>query len=228
MHPAVAQHGHPVGEPLDLPEEVGDVADRQALALQGAHGLLERTDLVGRQGGGGLVENEDHRVAAQRLGDLHQLALAHRQGADPVVDRAGRLEPLEKRARYRALPLAVDDAETALLLAEEDVVDDRERLDQAQVLEDDRDPGVDGLARGQRRVRPARHVDLTGVGRERAAERLDQRGLAGAVVPEQGVDLAGLDGEVHAAERVDPAEGLAQSGDSQCHGGLLRLSRTGR
>ena len=47
--------------------------------------------------------------------------------------------------------------------------------------------------------------DLAGVGRDRAAERLDQRRLAGAVVADDGEDLVGIEVEVGVVERDDAA-----------------------
>ena len=47
-----------------------------------------------------------------------------------------------------------------------------------------------GLAISHRRAVPQ---DLAGIGRQNAIDHLDQRRLAGAVLAEQRVDLAGLD-----------------------------------
>jgi hypothetical protein len=55
-----------------------------------------------------------------------------------------------------------------------------------------------------------------------AGDDLDQGGLAGPVLPDQGVDLAGLDVEADVLQRVDPAEALAHVPDPDS--GLAHLS----
>ena len=50
--------------------------------------------------------------------------------------------------------------------------------------------------------------DFAGVGDDRAAKRLDQRRLAGAVVADDGEDLAGIKIEIGVVERGDPAIAL--------------------
>ena len=51
-------------------------------------------------------------------------------------------------------------------------------------------------------------ADLTGVGGVQACHHLDERGLAGAVLAEQRMDLTGLHREPDALERMDPVEAL--------------------
>jgi hypothetical protein len=73
--------------------------------------------------------------------------------------------------------------------------------DRREVLIDRGDPGVERLARGAERHRCAVEEHLAAVRPVDAGQHLDQRGLAGAVVPEHTRDLAGADG------RADPVEG---------------------
>ncbi len=55
---------------------------------------------------------------------------------------------------------------------------------------------------------------------ERAGDRIEQRGLAGAVRPDQSGDAAFLDGKVRAVERRHAAEAPPQAFDfEQCHKG---------
>ena len=54
----------------------------------------------------------------------------------------------------------------------------------------------------------AAEADLAGVRDHGAAERLDQRRLAGAVVADHGEDLAGIEIEVGVVERGDAAVAL--------------------
>src|SRR5690348_644895 len=52
---------------------------------------------------------------------------------------------------------------------------------------------------------------LTGVGPVDAAHELQRRGLSGAVVADDGVDLAAVGGEIHAAEGFHLAERLRET-----------------
>ena len=60
-----------------------------------------------------------------------------------------------------------------------------------------------------------------GVGPDEGGDGADEGGLARAVGPEQGDELAGLDGEVEAVEGLDGAEALGQAArvDGGRHGG---------
>ena len=102
------------------------------------------------------------------------------------------------------------EAGRADLAAEEHIVGDRQRRRQRQILID----GLDaGLARVDRRAEMhdfAGEPDLARVGDHRAAERLDQRRFAGAVVADHGEDLAGIEVEIGVVERGDAPVALDQ------------------
>ena len=70
---AVAQDRHPVGDLVDLVEEVGDEDDRDALVAQAAHHLEQLRHLVGVQAGGRLVEDQHARLDVDGAGDGDQL-----------------------------------------------------------------------------------------------------------------------------------------------------------
>ena len=57
------------------------------------------------------------------------------------------------------------------------------------------------------------HGDLAGRARAEALQDLDRRRLARAVRPEEGEDLAALDLEVDAGDRVELAVALVQTAD---------------
>src|SRR5262249_34036365 len=65
---------------------------------------------------------------------------------------------------------------------------------------------------------PAVDLETPGIGRYHAADDLDQRALAGAVLAENGVDRSGVDGEAHLFERDDAAVALADIGKRQQRG----------
>ena len=69
----VSKHGDPVREPVDLLQPVGDVHDSPVLALQLSHQGEEGFHVVGVQGAGRLVHDENARVQPDGLGDLDEL-----------------------------------------------------------------------------------------------------------------------------------------------------------
>ena len=98
-------------------------------------------------------------------------------------------------------------------VAEEDVLGDRQAVDDVELLVHRRDAelerglgcgDLDGLAEPR---------DRAAVGAVHAGERLDERGLAGTVLAEHAVHLAGADVEVHAPQRVDAREALGGTPD---------------
>ena len=78
------------------------------------------------------------------------------------------------------------------LHAEHDVLGDGEHGHEHEVLVDHADAGGDGVARVVERDRRVVDQDLALVGPVEPVEDVHQRGLAGAVLAQEGVDLAGL------------------------------------
>ena len=70
---ALAQHRHAVGNLHNLVKLVGDDDDGLAVGLHIAHDLEETLGLLGRQNGGGLVENQNIGAAVEYLDNLHGL-----------------------------------------------------------------------------------------------------------------------------------------------------------
>jgi hypothetical protein len=68
-------------------------------------------------------------------------------------------------------------------------------------------------------------LDRAGVRAVRAGDRLDQGGLAGPVLADDRVDLAGQQLERHALERADAAEALGDVGEPE-KGGHLGCPRS--
>jgi hypothetical protein len=75
------QDRHPVGHPLELAEDVGGDHDG-ARARQGPNLPAHLDDLARVEAVGGLVENQEVRIAQQGLGDSDALAVATRKLAD--------------------------------------------------------------------------------------------------------------------------------------------------
>ncbi len=155
---AVAEHGHPVGQREDLVHLVADVQHRGPGPPQVVDDPEEPGDLGVRQGRGRLVHDHDRGVERQGLGDLDHLLIADPQVADPGPRRDRRAQPVEEPARlglHRAFIQPAEPAPARLLAAEEDVVGDGELGDEVELLVDDPDAGVLGLARSGEPDRPA-------------------------------------------------------------------------
>ena len=146
--------------------------------------------LLRRQHRGRLVEDEDVRLAVERLEDLHALLLPDRDPVDP-------------RVRVDGEPVAVGDlAHPSLglgdvedhpcgrrLLGEDDVLGHCHHRDQHEVLVDHPHARID---RGARRAESHRLVldqDLALVGVVEPVEDVHQGRLPGAVLAEEGVDF---------------------------------------
>jgi hypothetical protein len=191
---------------------VADEDDGDAVLLQRVQHLEQLAGLLRGEHRGRLVEHEHTGVAIERLQDLHALLLADRDVLDlrvrvhsqPValgqfLDPAGALAHVEHPAA------------AAWLLAEHDVLGHGHHRDEHEVLVHHADAQLD---RSRRRVdldRLAVNADLPLVRVVKPVEDRHQRGLAGAVLPQQGVDLAAAEVEVDPVVRDDRAEPLRYS-----------------
>ncbi|TPW11055.1 MAG: putative ABC transporter ATP-binding protein YufO [Acidimicrobiaceae bacterium] len=107
--------------------------------------------------------------------------------ADPLADTSG-VEPTD--------------------VAEGHVLPDREGLDEAEVLVHHGDAVGSGIDRVHDLYLPTVEPDLPGVGEHETDEHLHQRGLAGAVLAEDAVDLPPVQREAHPVAGDDLAEVL--------------------
>ena len=104
------------------------------------------------------------------------------------------------------------------LVAEHDVLGDGEDGDEHEVLVHHADAGRHGVARAGEVLDVVVEQDLALVGLVQAVEHVHQRGLAGAVLAEQAVDLAGLDREVDVVVGDQGAEPLGDAAEFELHG----------
>ena len=134
--------------------------------------------------------------------------LATRWRTDFTVRTDSDFERLLGRLLHAAL---VEHDAAAPLTAEEHVLDDVEVVAQREVLVDDLDAERAGVARRVHGDRVALEEVVAGVDGVGAADALDERRLAGAVVADERGDLAGRGAEVDALEDVDRAEALVDA-----------------
>ena len=93
-------------------------------------------------------------------------------------------------------------------MAEEHVLGDGQVREQARLLVDDRDPDRPCLRRATDLDRLAVEEDRPAVGLVDPGQDLDQGALAGAVLADEGVDLAGHQVERHVGQRLGGSEAL--------------------
>src|SRR5208283_1462498 len=198
-NPAAAENSYPVGDLLHLLQLVADEDDRLPRCLQFAHDAEKLVGLARGEHGGGLVENDNARLAVQGLDDL-----------DPLLDADGQV--LHDRVRVDGEPVAARELEHVLaglpaieqsehrraLHTQHDVLGDGEDRHQHEVLVDHAYPGGQGVAGVVESDDLAVDENLAHVGLQEPVEDVHQRRLAGSVLAEQGVDLARLNGEVDA------------------------------
>ena len=154
----------------------------------------------GRQDGRRLVEDEDPRLAVERLEDLDALLPADRQSTDLLVRVDLEAEPLAQLADPPAGLVAVEeDRVRHRLVAQQDVLGDRQDRDQHEVLVDHADAPGDGIrrARRSRASWPSSRI-WPSSGRARPYRMFISVRLAGPVLAEERVDLARADVEVDA------------------------------
>ena len=211
----VAQNGAAVGDRDDLIEAMGDIDDGGAPPLHAREHREQSLDLALFQRRRRLVQDEDAAFPAQRLGDRHELALREAERSDGPVRVGIEVELREHIMRLPAHLRAIDHGQRAepphRQVAERDVLGNRQRRHQPQLLRDGDDAGGDGVARAGEMPLLSVHANNAVVGTVHAAENADQRGLAGAVLADDGVDLAEADVEVDAVERERRAELLADA-----------------
>ncbi len=225
-HPfAVAQHGDAVGQQQRFLERVADEDDADALFHQPPHQAEEVVLLLRRQRGGRLIENDDARLVMDGAGDLDHLLVRRAERGH----QRGRID-LKVHAGEELLGLIVQAAQPVeeLFVAQIDVLRHRHRRHQHGLLKHHGD--AERQRFGRRRQHHRLAVEQHFAGRElvHAGQRLGQRRFAGAVLADDGVDLAGLQREIDVLDRGHAAKffgGFAQFED-RAHDGFVPTGRS--
>ncbi len=109
------------------------------------------------------------------------------------------------------------------LLAEEEVGSDVQARHEVELLRDHDDAGLVRLARGGETGRRTGQRDRAAIRRRGAGDDGHQRALAGTVLAQQDMDLAGAQVEIDAAQGMHAAEPLLDAGEPQQR--LVHLGR---
>ena len=198
------------GVVTDRPYLLEAVADVEDGALFRGESLQRHEQLVGllrRQDGCRLVHDDQPRLLQQAADDLDPLPLADRQIGD---DRIG----IERQAvflRDRSDPVLECAEPGGSCQRQRDVLGDSQRVEQREVLKNHADaetPGRGGIGDDYRLPLPA---DFAGGRLEGTVEDLHQRRLAGAVLAEERVNLAGMNDEIDVVVGAERAEILGDA-----------------
>ena len=210
--PAIAKHGHSIGESDDFVDAVRGEDDCDARRGELPHDLEQRLALRGRQRRSRLVHDKDARVQRQRFGDFDQLLLADAQFGDAIFGVEVDVEPAQQRSRGLHDAASVDDRPgDQRLAAEEDIVGRRQFGNEIQLLMNDRDAGAFRVLDAAKTRGQPSEPDRPFVFGVHAGENLHQRALAGAVFSHQRVHFAALQIEVDIAQRRHAGEGLGNA-----------------
>jgi len=160
-----------------------------------------------------FVHDDEPRIERQRPGNGHHLAPAGVELSDRHTLQRCLAKRRQRRGPARGEGCAIEKPEArSRLVAETHVLARGERADQQQFLRDDGNALRNSLA-GSCESRllsvEAKRAVVTG---DLAREDPDERGLAGAVLADQRVNLAALDREVHVLERAHARKGHPDAG----------------
>ena len=212
-HLALAQARHHVAHGEDFRQMVGDDDDPRAPRGDHPEDAKQSRDLVPAQRSSRLVEDEDLAAETKGPRDLDQLLLdrAH-VGAHRRQERAGNGELFEQACDFGALLAHVHKPQRALALGVEvEVVEAAQRPDQAPFLHHHAETEHPRFRRAGIGELLAGDANLS-LGRLLGAERdLHQRGFAGAVVSDDGVDAAAAHADIDVLEHPNLTEALANS-----------------
>ena len=198
---AVVEHRDPLG---DAHDELHVVLDEQDRELQVVPHLADEADELERllrvHPGGGLVQEQELGLGGERTGDLEPPLVAVREVACVVVVTAGEPAVVEelRRALVRLALLAPDPrraqdapddpALQAAVHADEDVLERRHLLEEADVLERPADAALRGGVRRRAGDVPAVEHDAARGRLVDPGDHVEERRLAGAVRPDQAHD----------------------------------------
>ena len=214
---AVAQNRNAVGDGEDFLQLVADEDDRDAVVAQLSEQLEEGGRLMLGDRGGRFVEQQNLGLAGQRLGDLDDLHLRHRQAAHFGARVDAGVEQIEIAARLPLDGAIVDKAVPGRQSLEQNVFPDAEARDEISLLMNRGDALAERIARRAELNRVAVQENAAGIGANEAGDDLDQRRFAGAVFAHQAMDFARLQVERNAVERLDAGEGFTDRFEREAH-----------
>ena len=168
-----------------------------------------------------LVQDQDPRLEAYRLDDLHHLLEVVCKRADGLVRVDRDFIFLEQALRRRAHGLAANDPEAVgRLVVEQQILGHAHRLNEIDVLMHGDDALLQGLLGAGEPHRPAVELDRSPIRRVHAGDDLGERRFAGAVLTDEAANATRRDREIDAAKGADRGETARQPPAPQQDGAL--------
>ena len=214
----VPEHRRAVADRQHFRQPMRDQDHRLALLLQQPQDGEQAIDLKARQRSGRLIQHQHAGLKRKRARDHHQMALRGGEAGGQHVGPNGEADLGEQLARLLVEQAAVDDrAAPEAHLAGEDVFGDGELLEDLDLLRHVADALRAGVGRGVEPHRRTVDADFAGIAPRdmHAVEDFHERRFARAVLADQRMDLAGMDREIDAAQRLHAAEILDDPADRQ-------------
>ena len=219
---AADDDGHAIADHLDVGEDVGREEDGAALGVQLDDQVAHLLAADGIEPGHRFVEDDQLRIAHQRLRDpdplQHALGELAQGPAARVVEADARDQAIGAAASLRRRHVAQRADEIQELFRREVIVE-------VGALGQVADPALGRQARH----RQPQHLGAPAGREDEAHQHLEGGGLAGAVGAQEPEDLAAMDVEADVFHRLDAlaeeaqAEGLGQSDGSEDHLGIRDL-----
>ena len=207
-----------VGAGADIGELVGDHHHRPPVVREAAHQPVKPRRLGRREHRRRLVEDDQPGVEVEDLGELDELPLADRE----IPDQRPRVDVGGERAEFfrHRLVLRGGAPRPGMRPGNEQVLDDAQRREQAELLEHHADAERHRIARRGDGHLPAVDQDRARVGRDKAVDELHQRRFAGAVLAEERQHLAFRDVQADRVVGDEIAVAFAQAleADERCGG----------
>src|ERR1700722_1265212 len=218
---AVAKNDDLVGDFENVAQVVRDEENSLTLGPQRLDQRQDTALLGNAERSGRLVHDDKPCVPVDRPADGDRLPLTTgKRGDGRVQPRDVKIETRHRFLRRARHPLSIEyrqDAEQhpLRLTAKKDVLADREIVGEREILVNGLDAVLSSLVRRCEGDRFAAQQNLARIVPEDARNRLDDGGLARAVVASERDDLARVDVERHPAQRLNGAEGLRDIPDGQ-------------
>ena len=217
---AVTHDGDFVGNPEDFVHLVRDVDDGNAVGLQILDDSKQCFHLVGSQGGGGLVQNQNLTVGGDGLGDFHGLHLGNAELAHLLMGVKIHPNLLQQGIGILIHLLVVnhgDEAQKLLhgIAAQENILAHGTGGDGLQLLMHHGDAHVERLQGILDADFLALVNDFALVHAVDAEHTLHQCGLTGTVFTHQCVNGTGSQTQLCMIQRLNTGEGLADTAHFQ-------------
>ena len=189
---------------------MGDVDDRGSSIAEVSDDLEQLLRLVCGECRGGLVHDDQLRLARKRTQDLNLLLICDPERTHGHPRRDTELRLFFEFVVAASQGAAIDVAGAGGLDPEEDVLDDAARRNEADLLGDHRHAVQQRISRRAKLNELAVDQQFAAVRLEHARDQLPERRLSCAILADKGVNPAPHDRDGDLVQRLDATEALAE------------------